>query len=203
MDNKQKQAIQKLLERKGYIIYDIDIFSDFIVIEGLEDSVDYGYEYNFKVDIPNPIVREEGKSMIDMIVERIEDYKKDLESYIEEFSKKKEFESKQYANKILTEMFEKGIKSKTDVCVYSDVVGRAKGKTSTVAYVAQKHNLPIVVSNNIYKNLFKKIDRDLEVHTMSPLVAGLDSKIVLVDELETKYMERLTDWGYIVIGIVK
>ena len=70
MDNKQKQAIQKLLERKGYIIYDIDIFSDFIVIEGFEDSVDYGYEYNFKVDIPNPIVREEGKSMIDMIIEK-------------------------------------------------------------------------------------------------------------------------------------
>lgn len=203
MDNKQKQAIQKLLERKGYIIYDIDIFSDFIVIEGSEDSVDYGYEYNFKVDIPNPIVREEGKSMIDMIIEKIEDYKKDLESYIEKFSEEKEFESKQYANKILTEMFEKGIKSKNNVCVYSDVVGRTKGKTSTVAYVAQKHNLPIVVSNNIYKNLFKKIDRDLEVHTMSPLVAGLDSKIVLVDELETKYMERLTDWGFIVIGIVK
>ena len=112
MDNKQKQAIQKLLERKGYIIYDIDIFSDFIVIEGLEDSVDYGYEYNFKVDIPNPIVREEGKSMIDMIIEKIEDYKKDLESYIEKFSEEKEFESKQYASKVLTEMFEKGIKSK-------------------------------------------------------------------------------------------
>lgn len=203
MDNKQKQAIQKLLERKGYIIYDIDIFSDFIVIEGSEDSVDHGYEYNFKVDIPNHIVREEGKSMIDMIIEKIEDYKKDLESYIEKFSEEKEFESKQYANKILTEMFEKGIKSKNNVCVYSDVVGRTKGKTSTVAYVAQKHNLPIVVSNNIYKNLFKKIDRDLEVHTMSPLVAGLDSKIVLVDELETKYMERLTDMGFIVIGIVK
>lgn len=203
MDNKQKQAIQKLLERKGYIIYDIDIFSDFIVIEGSEDSVDYGYEYNFKVDIPNPIVREEGKSMIDMIIEKIEDYKKDLESYIEKFSEEKEFESKQYASKVLTEMFERGIRKETDVCIYSDIIGRKKGKTSTVIYLAQKHNLPIVVSNNIYKNLFKKIDRDLEVHTMSPLVAGLDSKIVLVDELETKYMERLTDWGYIVIGIVK
>lgn len=203
MDNKQKQAIQKLLERKGYIIYDIDIFSDFIVIEGSEDSVDYGYEYNFKVDIPNPIVREEGKSMIDMIIKKIEDYKKDLESYIEEFSKKKEFESKQYASKVLTEMFERGIRKETDVCIYSEVVGRRKGKTSTVVYIAQKHNLPIIVSNNIYKNLFKGIDRDLEVHNMSSSLAGLDSKIVLVDELETKNMERLTDMGYIVIGIVK
>lgn len=203
MDNKQKQAIQKLLERKGYIIYDIDIFSDFIVIEGLEDSVDYGYEYNFKVDIPNPIVREEGKSMIDMIIEKIEDYKKDLESYIEKFSEKKEFESKQYASKVLTEMFERGIRKETDVCIYSDVIGRKKGKTSTVIYLAHKHNLPIVVSNNIYKNLFKGIDRDLEVHTMSSSLAGLDSKIVLVDELGTKDMERLTDMGYIVIGIVK
>lgn len=200
MNTKQEEAIQKLLEKKGYTIYDIDIYKSSMIIEG---SIDYGYEYDFKVDIPLPIVRDEGKSMIDMITERIQDYKKDIDSYMKKFSEEKEFESKQYASKVLTEMFERGIRKETDVCIYSDVIGRKKCKTSTVVYLAQKHNLPIVVSNNIYKNLFKGIDRDLEVHNMSSSLVALDSKIVLVDELETKDMECLTDMGYIVIGIVK
>lgn len=200
MNTKQEEAIQKLLEKKGYTIYDIDIYKSSMIIEG---SIDHGYEYDFKVDVPLPIVRDEGKSMIDMITERIQDYKKDIDSYMKKFSEEKEFESKQYASKVLTEMFERGIRKETDVCIYSDVIGRKKGKTSTVIYLAQKHNLPIVVSNNIYKNLFKGIDRDLEVHNMSSSLVALDSKIVLVDELETKDMECLTDMGYIVIGIVK
>ena len=100
-------------------------------------------------------------------------------------------------------MFEKGIKEETNVCIDRDVVGRKEGKTSTVTYLAQKYNLPIVVSDNVYKNLFKKIDENLEVHVMSTSVAGLTTKIVLVDELEKDNTYYLTEMGYIVIGIVK
>ena len=200
MNNKQEEAIEKLLENKGYTIYEIDIYEHSIIIEG---SVDNGHQYDFKVDIPLPIVRDEGKSTIDMIIEKIKEYTNDIDSYVEEFSEKREFKSKQYANKILTEMFERGIKEETDVCVDREIVGRKEGKTSTVTYISQKYNLPIVVSNNMYKNLFRKIDKDLEVYTMSSSLVELDTKIVLVDELETKHIEHLTAMGYIVIGISK
>ena len=200
MNNKQEEAIEKLLENKGYTIYEIDIYDHSIIIEG---SVDNGHQYDFKVDIPQPIVRDEGKSIIDMIIEKIEEYTNDIDAYIEELKEKKEFKSKQYANKILTEMFERGIKEETDVCFDRETVGRKEGKTSTVTYISQKYNLPIVVSNNMYKNLFRKIDKDLEVYTMSSSLVELDTKIVLVDELETKHIEHLTAMGYIVIGISK
>lgn len=200
MNNKQEEAIEKLLENKGYTIYEIDIYEHSIIIEG---SVDYGHQYDFNVDIPQPIVRDEGKSIIDMIIEKIEEYTNDIDAYIEELKEKKEFKSKQYANKILTEMFERGIKEETDVCFDRETVGRKEGKTSTVTYISQKYNLPIVVSNNMYKNLFRKIDKDLEVYTMSSSLVELDTKIVLVDELETKHIEHLTAMGYIVIGISK
>ena len=200
MNTKQEEAIKHLLENKGYTIYEIDIYEHLIIIEG---SVDNGHQYDFKVDIPLPIVRDEGKSTIDMIIEKIKEYTNDIDSYVEEFSEKREFKSKQYANKILTEMFERGIKEETDVCVDREIVGRKEGKTSTVTYISQKYNLPIVVSNNMYKNLFRKIDKDLEVYTMSSSLVELDTKIVLVDELETKHIEHLTAMGYIVIGISK
>ena len=200
MNNKQEEAIEKLLENKGYTIYEIDIYEHSIIIEG---SVDNGHQYDFKVDIPLPIVRDEGKSTIDMIIEKIKEYTNDIDEYMREISEKKEFESKQYANEILTEMFEEGIKKETNVCVDRDVVGRKEGKTSTVTYIAQKYNLPIVVSNNVYKNLFRKIDEDLEVYTMDSSLVRLDTKIVLVDELETKHIGHLTAMGYIVIGIVR
>lgn len=200
MNTKYEEAIKNLLEIKGYTIYEIDVYNHSIIIEG---SVDYGYEYDFKVDIPQPVVRDEGKSLIDMIIEKIKEYTDDIDKYMREFSEKKEFKSKQYANEILTEMFERGIKEETNVCIDRDVVGRKEGKTSTVTYLAQKYNLPIVVSDNVYKNLFKKIDENLEVHVMSPSVAGLDAKIVLVDELEKDSTYYLTEMGYIVIGIVR
>ena len=200
MNTKYEEAIQKLLEKKGYTIYEIDIYEHSIIIEG---SVDNGYQYDFKVDIPLPIVRDEGKSTIDMIIEKIKEYTDDIDSYMEEFSEKREFKSKQYANEILTEMLERGIKEETNVCIDRDVVGRKEGKTSTVTYLAQKYNLPIVVSDNVYKNLFKKIDENLEVHVMSTSVAGLTTKIVLVDELEKDNTYYLTEMGYIVIGIVR
>lgn len=199
MNNKQEEAIEKLLERKGYTIYEIDIYKHSMIIEG---SADYRHQYDFKVDIPLPIVRDGGKSTIDMIIEKIKEYINDIDAYMEEFKEKKELKSKQYANKILTEMFERGIKEETDVCFDRETVGRKEGKTSTVTYIAQKYNLPIVVSNNVYKSLFRKIDKDLEVYT-DPSLVGLDTKIVLVDELETKHIEHLTAMGYIVIGISK
>ena len=200
MNTKHEEAIEKLLERKGYTIYEIDVYKHSIIIEG---SVDYGYEYDFKVEIPQPVVRDEGKSLIDMIIEKIKEYTDDIDKYMRELSEKREFKSKQYANEILTEMFERGIKEETNVCIDRDVVGRKEGKTSTVTYLAQKYNLPIVVSDNVYKNLFKKIDKNLEVHVMSTSVAGLTTKIVLVDELEKDNTYYLTEMGYIVIGIVK
>ena len=200
MNTKYEEAIEKLLESKGYTIYEIDVYNHSIIIKG---SVDYGYEYDFKVDIPQPIVRDEGKSTIDMIIEKIKEYTDDIDKYMREFSEKKEFKSKQYANEILTEMFEKGIKEETNVCIDRDVVGRKEGKTSTVTYLAQKYNFPIVVSNSVYKDLFKKIDENLEVYVMSTSVAGLTTKIVLVDELEKDNTYYLTEMEYIVIGIVK
>lgn len=200
MNTKQEEAIEKLLEEKGYTIYETDIYSHSIIIEG---SADYGYQYNFKVDIPNPIVRDEGKSTIDMIIEKIKEYTNDIDEYMKELSVKKEFKIKQYANKSLTELFEKSINEGINMCINSQTVGRKEGKTSTVTYLAQKYNLPIVVSNNVYKNLFKKTDENLEVYTMGSSVAELDTKMVLVDELETTQMLHLTDMGYIVIGIVR
>ena len=200
MNTKQEEAIEKLLERKGYTIYEIDIYSHSIIIEG---SSDYGYQYDFKVDIPRPIVKEEGKSTIDMIIEKIKEYTNDIDEYMRELSEKKEFKSKQYANKILTEIFEKGIKEEFNVCIDSQTIGRGEGKTSAVTYIAQKYNIPIIVSNDVYKNLFKKIDENLEVYTMNPSVIGLNTNMVLVDELETKHIEHLTAMGYIVIGISK
>ena len=200
MNTKYEEAIEKLLEKKGYTIYEIDVYQHSMIIEG---SVDYGNQYDFKVDIPLPIVRDEGKSAIDMIIGKIKEYTNDIDKYTKELSEKKEFKSKQYANEILTGMFERGIKEETNVCIDRDVVGRKEGKTSTVTYLAQKYNLPIVVSDNVYKNLFKKIDENLEVHVMSTSVAGLTTKIVLVDELEKDNTYYLTEMGYIVIGIVK
>ena len=200
MNNKLEEAIEKLLERKGYTVYETNIYKNSMIIEG---SVDSGHQYDFKVDIPLPVIRDEGKSTIDMIIKKIKEYTNDIDRYMEEFSKKKEFKSKQYANEILTEMFEKGIKEKTNVCIDRDVVGRKEGKTSTVTYLAQKYNFPIVVSNSVYKDLFKKIDENLEVYVMSTSVAGLDTKIVLVDELEKDNTYYLTEMGYIVIGVVK
>ncbi|WWT40258.1 hypothetical protein [Staphylococcus phage PT1-4] len=200
MNTKYEEAIEKLLEKKGYTIYEIDVYQHSMIIEG---SVDYGNQYDFKVDIPLPIVRDEGKSAIDMIIGKIKEYTNDIDKYTKELSEKKEFKSKQYANEILTEMFERGIKEETNVCVGSDIVGRKEGKTSTVTYLAQKYNLPIVVSNSVYKNLFKKIDKNLEVHVMSTSVAGLTTKIVLVDELEKNNTYYLTEMGYIVIGVVR
>ncbi len=200
MNTKYEEAIEKLLEKKGYTIYEIDVYQHSMIIEG---SVDYGNQYDFKVDIPLPIVRDEGKSAIDMIIGKIKEYTNDIDKYTKELSEKKEFKSKQYANEILTEMFERGIKEETNVCIDRDVVGRKEGKTSTVTYLAQKYNLPIIVSNSIYKSLFKKIDENLEVHVMNTSVAGLDTKIVLVDELEKDNTYYLTEMGYIVIGIVR
>lgn len=203
MDYKEKQAIEILLEEKGYTIYNIEDCYNVMFIEGSKHLIDYGYNYDFKINIPLPIIRDEGNSAIDMIIERIEDYKNGIDAHIEGFSEKKEFKSKQYANEILTEMFERGIKEETNVCIDRDVVGRKEGKTSTITYLAQKYSFPIVVSNSVYKDLFKKIDENLEVYVMSTSVVGLDTKIVLVDELETKHMLHLTEMGYIVIGIVR
>ena len=200
MNNKLEEAIEKLLKRKGYTVYETNIYKNSMIIEG---SVDSGHQYDFKVDIPLPVIRDEGKSTIYMIIKKIKEYTNDIDRYMEEFSKKKEFKSKQYANEILTEMFEKGIKEETNVCIDRDVVGRKEGKTSTVTYLAQKYNFPIVVSNSVYKDLFKKIDENLEVYVMSTSVAGLDTKIVLVDELEKDNTYYLTEMGYIVIGVVK
>ena len=200
MNNKLEEAIEKLLKRKGYTVYETNIYKNSMIIEG---SVDSGHQYDFKVDIPLPVIRDEGKSTIDMIIKKIKEYTNDIDRYMEEFSKKKEFKSKQYANEILTEMFEKGIKEETNVCIGRDVVGRKEGKTSTVTYLAQKYNFPIVVSNSVYKDLFKKIDENLEVYVMSTSVAGLDTKIVLVDELEKDNTYYLTEMGYIVIGVVR
>ena len=200
MNNKLEEAIEKLLERKGYTVYETNIYKNSMIIEG---SVDSGHQYDFKVDIPLPVIRDEGKSTIDMIIKKIKEYTNDIDRYMEEFSKKKEFKSKQYANEILTEMFEKGIKEETNVCIDRDVVGRKEGKTSTVTYLAQKYNLPIIVSSSVYKSLFKKIDENLEVYVMNSSVDGLNTKIVLVDELEKDNTYYLTEMGYIVIGVVK
>lgn len=199
MNTKQEEAIEKLLESKGYTIYEIDIYNNSIIIEG---SVDYGYQYDFKVDIPNPIVRDEGKSTIDMIIEKIKEYTNDIDEYMREFSEEKEFKIKHHANNILIDMFEKGIMNGESVGVISQDVGRGQGKTSTIVYLAQRYGLPIIVSGHPFDSVIKGYDKNLEVLTLKSL-RGTRHKIVLVDELETKHMQHLMDTGYIVIGIVK
>ena len=199
MNNKQEEAIEKLLERKGYTIYEIDIYKHSMIIEG---SVDYRHQYDFKVDIPLPIVRDEGKSTIDMIIEKIKEYTNDIDAYMEELKEKKEFKSKQYANDKLIEMFEEGIISGKSVYIKSEVVGRAQGKTSTIVYLSKKYGVPIVVSGYPFDSLIKEYDKSLEIFTIESM-RGITPKIVLVDELETKHMLHLTDMGYTVIGILR
>lgn len=201
MNNKQEEAIEKLLERKGYTIYEIDIYKHAIIIEG---SVDYGYQYDFNVDIPQPIVRDEGKSTIDMIIEKIKEYTNDIDEYIEELKEKKEFKSKQYANKILTEMFEDAIIDGKKSLLYSSIIGRGTGKTSTIVYLAQKYNIPIVVTRKHYRHLIQRNSDSLEVYDISNNgLVGMNSKIVLIDEFEERYLHYLESLGYIVIGLVK
>lgn len=116
---------------------------------------------------------------------------------------KKEFKIKQHSNEVLVDMFEEGMKEKKHVRVNSNIVGRKQGKSSTIIYLAQKYGLPIVVQDNQYKGLIKKEDRELKVYTMNSSVVGLNTEIVLVDELEGSSVDTLMRMGYIVIGIVR
>lgn len=201
MNTKHEEAIEKLLERKGYTIYEIDIYKHAIIIEG---SVDYGYQYDFKVDIPQPIVRDEGKSTIDMIIEKIKEYTNDIDKYMREFSEKKEFEIKKYADNVLIDMFEEGMMNGESVYVGSEVVGRAQGKTSTIVYLSKKYGIPVVVSGYPFDSVIKGYDKSLEVYSINTsVVTGIKSRIVLVDEIETRHARRLKEMGYVVIGIVR
>ncbi|AWY02883.1 hypothetical protein [Staphylococcus phage VB-SauS-SA2] len=199
MNTRQEEAIKYLLENKGYSIYEVNTYEKAIVIKGISNVY---RDYEFGVNIPTPVKVDEGKSIIDMIIEKIEKYIKDIDDLVEEFSEEKEFKFKQYANNILIDMFERGIMNGESVGVISQDVGRGQGKTSTIVYLAQRYGLPIIVSGHPFDSVIKGYDKNLEVLTLKSL-RGTRHKIVLVDELETKHMQRLMDTGYIVIGIVK
>lgn len=200
MNTKQEEALEKLLERKGYTIYELNILKLAMVIEG---SADYKKDYDFKVDIPLPIVRDEGKNMLDMVVQEIEKYLQDIEDISKGFLDKKDFKSKEKSNPVLVEMFEQGITNFRETIIDSSVVGRKQGKTSTIVYMAQKYNLPIIVSQTQFRNMLLAQDENLKVYSMTDSgLDGLNSKLVLIDELEEKYVDMIRG-TYQPIGIVK
>lgn len=49
MNTELEEALENLLEQKGYIIYDLDTYECSIVLEGYSN---YGQHYNFKLDTP-------------------------------------------------------------------------------------------------------------------------------------------------------
>lgn len=199
VNTKEEEAFEKLLENRGYILYNTDVRHSGLTIEGCSPEPKY---YNFKIDIPLPIKVVEGKSVVDAVVNEIDKYILDIEDRMEKYTKKKEFKKKESSNEVLIEMFENGIDRVDSVRVSSEIIGRKQGKTSTIVYLAQKYNLPIVVSDNQYKELLYREDKELKVYNMKS-VEGLNSKIVLVDELKIRHSLRLKEMGYIVIGIVR
>lgn len=195
--NTEERAMKRLLEQCGYIIYEITYINELFKINGERSDIE------FTVGVSkNPKLRE-GDSFLGHVIKVIDNDIANVLELMTSMKEKKEFEIKKYANNKLINIFEKGIMNGESVCVDSQVVGRGQGKTSTIIYLAQKYGFPIVVQNNQYKRLIEKEDKELETYNISPSVEGLDTEIVLVDELETRHVTRLRRMGYVVIGIVR
>lgn len=201
VNTQYEEAIEKLLEDKGYIIYETDVYENIIIIEGNSDEPNF---YDFKIELPNPIVRQEGKSALDIIIEKLNSHIKNIKDIAEGLVEKKEIKSKKYSNNTLTKIFEDAIIDGKKSLLYSSIIGRGTGKTSTIVYLAQKYNIPIVVTRKHYRHLIQRNSDSLEVYDISNNgLVGMNSKIVLIDEFEERYLHYLESLGYIVIGLVK
>lgn len=195
--NTEERALKFLLETQGYTIYEITFINDKFEINGEYKDIE------FKIITEQDYTLNDGQSFLNYVTQTIEEDLYKVQKLMSTMKEKKEFKIKQHSNKVLVDMFEEGIEEKEHVRVNSNIVGRKQGKSSTIIYLAQKYGLPIVVQDNQYKGLIKKEDRELKVYNMSPSVEGLDTEIVLVDELEGFSVDTLMRMGYIVIGIVR
>lgn len=194
--NTEERALKFILETQGYTIYEITFINDKFEIDGEYKDIE------FKISTEQDYTLNDGQSFLNYVTQTIEEDLYKVQKLMSTMKEKKEFKIKQHSNEVLVDMFEEGIEEKEHVRVSSVIIGRKQGKTSTIVYLAQKYNLPIVVSNNQYKELLYREDKELKVYNMKS-VEGLNSKIVLVDELEIRHSLRLKEMGYIVIGIVR
>ena len=209
MNTKKEEAIEKLLERRGYTIYDTVIYEHLMIIEG---SVDSGHQYDFKVDIPLPIIIDEGKSTIDMIVKKIKEYTDEIDLYIKEFSKKKELESKpallnlrERANKQLLSYMEDKIKNHyadTILTIHSSHFPRGSGKTSAILYLADKYDLPVLFNTREMEKIVNRDFPNIQTYNIFDL-NKIPFDTILVDEVQTKYIDMLNYGNRKIIGLVK
>lgn len=195
--NTEERALKFLLETQGYTIYEITFINDKFEIDGEYKDIE------FKISTEQDYTLNDGQSFLNYVTQTIEEDLYKVQKLMSTMKEKKEFKIKQHSNEVLVDMFEEGMKEKKHVRVNSNIVGRKQGKSSTIIYLAQKYGLPIVVQDNQYKGLIKKEDRELKVYTMNSSVVGLNTEIVLVDELEGSSVDTLMRMGYIVIGIVR
>jgi hypothetical protein len=204
MNTKKEEAIEKLLERRGYTIYDTVIYEHSIIIEG---SVNHGYQYDFKVDIPFPIIIDEGKSTIDMIVEKIKEYTDEIDLYIKEFSKKKKLESnlREKTNKQLLNYMEDKIKNHyadTILTIHSSNFPRVSGKTSAILYLADKYDLPVLFNTREMEKIVNIDFPNIQTYNIFDL-NKIPFGTILVDEVQTKYIDMLNYGNRKIIGLVK
>lgn len=195
--NTEERALKFLLETRGCTIYEITFINDKFEINGEYKDIE------FKISTEQDYTLNDGQSFLNYVIQTIEEDLYKVKKLMSTMKEKKEFKIKQHSNEVLVDMFEEGIEEKEHVRVNSNIVGRKQGKSSTIIYLAQKYGLPIVVQDNQYKRLIKKEDRELKVYNMGPSVEGLNTEIVLVDELEGSSVDTLMRLGYIVIGIVR
>ena len=192
----EERAMKRLLEQRGYTIYEITYINELFKINGERSDIEFtvGVSENHEV--------REGDSFLGHVIEVIDNDIANVLELMTSMKEKKEFKIKKYADNVLIDMFEEGIINGDSVCVDSQVVGRGQGKTSTIVYLSKKYGIPIVVSGYPFDSVIKGYDKSLEIFTMES-IRGTRPRIVLADELETKHMSHLTDMGYTVIGIVR
>lgn len=196
--NTEERAMKRLLEQCGYIIYEITYINELFKINGERSDI----EFTVGVSV-NPELRE-GDSLLGRAIEVIDNDIANVLELMTSMKEKKEFKIKKYADNVLIDMFEEGMMNGESVYVGSEVVGRAQGKTSTIVYLSKKYGIPVVVSGYPFDSVIKGYDKSLEVYSINTsVVTGIKSRIVLVDEIETRHARRLKEMGYVVIGIVR
>ena len=193
--NTEERAMKRLLEQRGYTIYEITYINELFKINGERSDIE------FTVGVSgNPEIRE-GDSFLGHVIKVIDNDIANVLELMTSMKEKKEIKIKKYADNVLIDMFEEGIMNGESVYVGSEVVGRAQGKTSTIVYLSKKYGIPVVVSGHPFDSVIKGYDKSLEIFTMES-IRGTRPKTVLVDELETRHARRLKERGYVVIGIV-
>ena len=194
--NTEERAMKRLLEQRGYTIYEITYINELFKINGERSDIE------FTVGVSgNPELRE-GDSFLGHVIETIDNDIANVLELMTSMKEKKEFKIKKYADSVLIDMFEEGIMNRESVYISSEAVGRGQGKTSTIVYLSKKYGIPVVVPGHPFDSVIKGYDKSLEIFTMES-TRGTIPKLVLVDELETRHARRLKEMGYVVIGTVR